>query len=73
MKPFARILVSSLTFATGIVAYGATPVAVSLGPTFPEPEDGWVFQIGLVNGIGRDSKSGWFDGMRYLPVINVGW
>ena len=48
-------------------------VAVSLGPTFPEPEDGWVFQIGLVNGIGRDSKSGWFDGMRYLPVINVGW
>ena len=221
MKPFARILVSSLTFATGIVAYGATPVAVSLGTTFPEPtdvyglhlspiaigegpltvtglslgvvdslvvdevrgmqvagifsfgwpsrsdttciygcqmagvaagadcvtgiqaagvfagtydmtglqlaglfsiagsksvrgvqiagllskaescrgvqialwngsesmcgvqiglmnfavpaEDGWVLQIGLVNGIGRDSKSGWFDGMRYLPVINVGW
>ena len=36
-------------------------------------EDGWVLQIGLVNGIGRDSKSGWFDGMRYLPVINVGW
>ena len=74
MKPFARIiLVSSLALAAGIVAYGATPVAVSLGPTFPEPEDGWVFQIGLVNGIGRDSKSGWFDGMRYLPVVNVGW
>ena len=221
MKPFARILVSSLAFATGIVAYGATPVVVSLGTTFPEPtdvyglhlspiaigegpltvtglslgvvdslvvdevrgmqvagifsfgwpsrsdttciygcqmagvaagadcvtgiqaagvfagtddmtglqlaglfsiagsksvrgvqiagllsqaescrgvqialwngsesmcgvqiglmnfavpaEDGWVLQIGLVNGIGRDSKSGWFDGMRYLPVINVGW
>ena len=36
-------------------------------------EDGWVLQIGLVNGIGRDSKSGWFDGMRYLPVINFGW
>ena len=36
-------------------------------------EDGWVLQIGLVNGIGRDSKSGWFYGMRYLPVINVGW
>ena len=86
MKPFARIFVSSLAFATGIFAYGATPVAVSLGMTFPEPtdvyglhlspiaiEDGWVFQIGLVNGIGRDSKSGWFDGMRYLPVVNFGW
>ena len=39
MKPFARILVSSLALAAGIVAYGATPVAVSLGPTFPEPTD----------------------------------
>ena len=74
MKSFGRIiLVSSIALAAGIVAYGATPVAVSLGPTFPEPEDGWVLQIGLVNGIGRDSKSGWFDGMRYLPAINVGW
>ena len=36
-------------------------------------EDGWILQIGLVNGIGRDSKSGWLDGMRYLPVINFGW
>lgn len=36
-------------------------------------EDGWVLQIGLVNGIGRDSKSGWLDGTRYLPVVNLGW
>ncbi len=36
-------------------------------------EDGWVLQIGLVNGIGRDSRSGWFDGTRYLPVVNFGW
>ena len=37
-------------------------------------DDGWVLQIGLVNGIRRDStKSGWIDGMRYFPVVNIGW
>ena len=37
-------------------------------------DDGWVLQIGLVNGIMRDStKSGWIDGMRYFPVVNIGW
>ena len=36
-------------------------------------EDGWVLQIGLVNGIGRDSMSGWLEGTRYLPVVNFGW
>jgi hypothetical protein len=36
-------------------------------------DDGWVLQIGLVNGIRRDStKSGWIDGMRYFPVVNIG-
>ena len=40
MKPFARIiLVTTLALAAGIGAYGATPVAVSLGITFPEPTD----------------------------------
>ena len=37
-------------------------------------DDGWVLQMGLVNGIRRDStKSGWIDGMRYFPVVNLGW
>ncbi len=37
-------------------------------------DEGWVLQIGLVNGIRRDStKSGWIDGMRYFPVVNIGW
>lgn len=36
-------------------------------------EDGWVVQIGLVNGIGRDKDAGWFEGTRYFPGINIGW
>lgn len=37
-------------------------------------DDGWVLQIGLVNGIRRDStKSGWLEGTRYFPIINFGW
>ena len=36
-------------------------------------EDGWVLQMGLVNGIGRDSMSGWFEGRRYFPIVNFGW
>ena len=36
-------------------------------------EDGWVLQMGLVNGIGRDSMSGWFERTRYFPIVNFGW
>ena len=36
-------------------------------------EDGWVLQMGLVNGIGRDSMSGWLEGTRYFPIVNFGW
>lgn len=37
-------------------------------------EDGWVVQIGLINGIGRDKwASRWFEGTRYCPGINIGW
>ena len=36
-------------------------------------EDGWVVQIGLLNGIGRDKDAGWFEGTRYFPGINIGW
>ena len=36
-------------------------------------KDGFVIQIGLVNGIAQDKyKSGWTD-LRYLPVVNMGW
>jgi hypothetical protein len=36
-------------------------------------KDGFVIQIGLVNGIAQDKyKSGWTD-FRYLPVVNMGW
>lgn len=36
-------------------------------------KDGWVVQIGLVNGIAYDEKYTWFTGIRYLPLVNVGW
>ena len=36
-------------------------------------KDGWVVQLGLVNGIGKDEKSTWTDGIRYLPIMNIGW
>ena len=35
--------------------------------------DGWVVQLGLVNGIGKDEKSSWTEGIRYLPIVNAGW
>ena len=35
-------------------------------------ENGFVIQIGLVNGIGRDEKAGW-SGMRIIPIINASW
>ena len=36
-------------------------------------KDGWVVQLGLVNGIGKDEKSTWTEGIRYLPIMNAGW
>ena len=36
-------------------------------------KDGWVVQLGLVNGIGKDEKSTWTEGIRYLPIVNAGW
>ena len=36
-------------------------------------KDGWVVQLGLVNGIGKDGKSTWTEGLRYLPIMNAGW
>ena len=36
-------------------------------------KDGWVVQFGLVNGIGKDEKSTWTEGQRYLPIMNAGW
>ena len=36
-------------------------------------EDGWVVQIGLVNGISQDKHATYFSGMRYMPILNVGW
>ena len=36
-------------------------------------KDGWVVQLGLVNGIGKDEKSSWTEGIRYLPIVNAGW
>jgi len=36
-------------------------------------KDGWVVQIGLLNGIGRDENAGWIEGTRYFPGINIGW
>ena len=36
-------------------------------------KDGWVVQLGLVNGIGKDENSTWTEGSRYLPILNVGW
>lgn len=36
-------------------------------------KDGWVVQLGLVNGIGKDEKCTWTEGIRYLPIMNVGW
>lgn len=36
-------------------------------------KDGWVFQIGLVNGIGKDEKCTWTKGIRYLPIMNAAW
>ena len=34
---------------------------------------GWVFQIGLVNGIGKDEKCTWTKGIRYLQIMNAAW
>ena len=36
-------------------------------------KDGWVVQIGLVNGISQDKHATYFSGMRYMPILNVGW
>ena len=36
-------------------------------------KDGWVVQIGLVNGITHDKHATYFSGMRYMPILNVGW
>ena len=36
-------------------------------------KDGWVVQLGLVNGIGKDEKCTWTEGIRYLPIMNAGW
>ena len=36
-------------------------------------KDGWVIQLGLVNGIGKDEKCTWTEGIRYLPIVNAGW
>ena len=36
-------------------------------------KDGWVVQIGLVNGISHDKHATYFSGMRYMPILNVGW
>ena len=36
-------------------------------------KDGWVVQIGLVNGITHDKHATYFRGMRYMPILNVGW
>ena len=36
-------------------------------------KDGWVFQLGLVNGICKDEKCTWTEGIRYLPIVNAGW
>ena len=36
-------------------------------------KDGWVVQLGLVNGIGKGEKSTWTDGIRCLPIMNIGW
>ena len=36
-------------------------------------KDGWVVQLGLVNGIAWGEKITWTEGIRYLPIMNVGW
>ena len=36
-------------------------------------KDGWVVQIGLINGISHDEDATYFSGMRYMPIVNVGW
>ena len=36
-------------------------------------KDGWVVQLGLVNGVGKDEKCTWTEGIRYLPIMNIGW
>ncbi len=35
--------------------------------------DGWIVQIGLVNGISHDEDATYFSGMRYMPIVNVDW
>ena len=32
-----------------------------------------IAQIGLINGISHDEDATYFSGMRYMPIVNVGW
>lgn len=60
-----------LAFYTGSASMCGVQVGVM---NFAVPaKDGWVVQLGLVNGIGKDEKSSWTEGIRYLPIVNAGW